>query len=952
MSQAAMQIISFAGLLSSAALLGLVLRNWGQPHMAYLAAIAAMSFLHSLGYYLEITSVTLDAVMIAYKVQYSSGVYLGVLAFLFSMDYANRPVRKPIAWAYLFAYPFFVNLLVLIDPSRYVANLALVPVGNFLRLYFTVTPLYIVNFIYNFGLTVAGSIIIISVFGFTNRKDPVHRILFSTLIVLPITPKVIWWLGLFPEFDFSYICYTILTATIYWCTMRTKESEWRGLGSNMVINNSPNAMITINNDNVIIDANIMFHRYFPLFSCVENVTPFPDFIKHLKSRAEDIIPPILFENFDANWLDVDQGEFTIDEQTFTMIWQRHVAENKLLGQTFIFSDVSAYRAMTEELTQVQSANSAKSRFLASMSHEIRTPMNAIIGMSDLMRKDNLDVKQLSFFDDIKKMSHALLQIINDILDFSKIESGKMELLPVHFNLEDMFDSVCSFSRFMAEQKGLDFRSYLDAGVPRIVYGDDVRVRQVLTNILGNAIKYTQKGFVDFKVRQVIENDREYTAFVVEDSGIGIKRENFSKLFDWYEQLDAPKNRVINGTGLGLPITKRFTDMMGGHIELESEYGQGSVFTVLLPLPEGEAGRVEQAVFGGNLVATGNIQALVVDDNAINLKVALAYLEGHGIQVETAASGIEALEKIGEKRYDIIFMDHMMPEMDGLETTGRIRARGDGWSKKVPIIALSANAVTGAKELFLESGMDDFIYKPIDAGELNRVLGKWLPKDAMTVEAVEERVDKMNTDSGAVVDGSDTANTAIERAVGIANAVNDERFYGELLAEFKGSHGADMRKIYAALDAGDYGTANRLAHTLKSTANLIGAKILGGAALAVEDALRGSGSPPAPGLMEALEAAFDAVTAELEELVPEAADADGGERLPDRELDTGRALAFIGRLKLLLASNSAEALDLREDTREILGPVGEDCGKLITHIEDFDFPEAVETLNRIREKIES
>ncbi|MDR3336853.1 MAG: hypothetical protein LBT16_06580 [Treponema sp.] len=313
MSQTVIQIISFAGLLFSVILFALALRNWGQPHMPYLAAITAVSFLNSLGYYLEITSVTLDAVMIAYKVQYCSGNYMGVLAFLFSMDYADRPVRNPPLWLGLFIHPFFVNMLVLIDPSLYAGNITLVPVGDFPRLSFDITPYYIANFIYNFGLSTAGALIIIAIFSYTNRKGIIHRIVFSALIFLPTTPKILWWMGLFPEFDFSYLSYTVMLVTIYWCVMRTKEAEWRGLGRNVVITNSPNAIITVNKDKFIIDVNRKFREYFPSFSCTENITSFSGFIEYLKSWAVNALPPdlfeVLFENLDTNMLDVDHGEF-------------------------------------------------------------------------------------------------------------------------------------------------------------------------------------------------------------------------------------------------------------------------------------------------------------------------------------------------------------------------------------------------------------------------------------------------------------------------------------------------------------------------------------------------------------------------------------------------------------------------------------------------------------------
>jgi CheY-like chemotaxis protein len=462
------------------------------------------------------------------------------------------------------------------------------------------------------------------------------------------------------------------------------------------------------------------------------------------------------------------------------------------------------------------------------------------------------------------------------------------------------------------------------------------------------------------------------------------------VFDWYEQVDAPKNRTISGTGLGLPITKRFADMMNGRIEVRSEYGKGSVFTVLLPLGKGDPEKIDQSVIPGNVIADGSIKALVVDDNTINLKVALAYLEGHNIRTDTAESGMEALEKIKQKQYDIVFMDHMMPEMDGLETTARIRAweaeqretpavePNDGMSfgsaetqknpfARIPIIALSANAVSGARELFLSSGMNDYLYKPIEAGELNRLLGKWLPKDRITQKTLQDRETaplRRTSAENTPAPGGNNSRPLIDRTVGIANAVNDESLYQSLLADFKASHGMDLEKATAAIQTEDYRTAHRLVHTLKSTANMIGAKTLGTAALAVEKALQENNSAPAQKMWEALEREFDAVMAELAQIVPEVphrgpvphggAAADStygtGELLPGRELDTTRALAFIQKLDFLLKSGSSDSLRLRDDVREILGPLGEECGKLIALIDDLDFMEAAETLNQIREKI--
>jgi PAS domain S-box-containing protein len=599
-----------------------------------------------------------------------------------------------------------------------------------------------------------------------------------------------------------------------------------------------------------------------------------------------------------------------------------------------------------DLKRTESANTAKSRFLASMSHEIRTPMNAIIGMSDLIRMDNMDMRQKEFFHDLRIMSKSLLQIINDILDFSKIESEKMELSPIHFDLLNLYDNIVSLNRFMAENKGLEFRSSFDNDVTQIVYGDDMRIRQIITNLLSNAIKYTPGGFVDFRVKRVTENGQVYTAFQVEDSGVGIREENFLKLFDWYAQFDTAQNRGISGTGLGLPITKSFVDMMNGRIDVKSKYGKGSVFTVLLPIPEGDPSKVERAATSNIFVTDGSAKVLVVDDNAINLKVALAYLEVHNIKAETAESGMEALKKIKEKQYHLIFMDHMMPEMDGIETCARIRADDNEWYKTVPIIALSANAVVGAGVLFLESGMNDCLYKPIEASELNRLLAKWLPPEIITQKPIPAKINMPEFDSPGYGEHN---GLLIDRVAGIANAVGSETLYQQLLTDFKFSHNMDLQKIMAAQNDEDYQSARRIAHTLKSTANLIGAKTLGNAALTAEKALELKNKIPlAQSIWDTLEKEFNAVMAELEQITPGIVK--GKPRHQAGELDISSALAFIKKLEPLLESGSSSSLNLLDDIREILAPAGEEYEELIARIENLDFAEASDVLNQIREKV--
>jgi len=594
----------------------------------------------------------------------------------------------------------------------------------------------------------------------------------------------------------------------------------------------------------------------------------------------------------------------------------------------------------DDVKRSESANIAKNRFLASMSHEIRTPMNAIIGMSELIRTDNLDSQQLNFFNDIRSMSHMLLQIINDILDLSKIEAEKMELTPVHFDLYKLFNNVASQNKFMAANKDLKFQASFDDNVPRVVYGDDIRVRQILTNLLNNAIKYTHEGSIRFHIKSVNKAGKDYIAAVVEDTGIGIRKKDFEKIFGTFEQLDSYKNRGISGTGLGLPICKRLAEMMNGSIEVESEYGKGSVFTALLPLPRGDTSMVAHSVDENLVMSKGEAKILVVDDNAINLKVALAYLAVHNIKADATGSGIEAIKKAAEKQYDLIFMDHMMPEMDGLEATAHIRAIETGWYKQIPIVALTANAFSGARELFLENGMNDFLPKPINAADLNNVLAKWLPREMYTITQKKAQRSGLPAELPA-------QEKLIDREIGISNAADSESFYEQLLADFKLNHEADPEKIRNALEIKDYPTAQRVAHTLKSTAALVGAAPLASAAFAMEKALNNSSAAPDPEIFDNLDKACGAVFALIDSKAPDFIEEKTETGIMIDKIDI---LAFIKRLEDLLKVNSAKSLELLDEIRELFAPAGLEYRKLAAHIENFDFAEARALLNGIKETL--
>ncbi len=388
------------------------------------------------------------------------------------------------------------------------------------------------------------------------------------------------------------------------------------------------------------------------------------------------------------------------------------------------------------------ANEAKSHFLSTMSHDIRTPMNAISGMHEMILRDRHEKNILMYAESIRTAGNTLLGIINDILDFSKIEAGKMELIEVDYNFVSLLNDLVNMVQSKAEDKGLTFELQIDNNIPSMMHGDEIRIKQVITNILSNAVKYTKKGKVTFSITySKCENDENSVILhvSVKDTGIGIKKEDLDKLFVAFERIDELKNRKIEGTGLGMAIAQTFLKMMGSTVQVESVYGEGSEFYFDLkqkvvkwePVGEFESAYKrfvsERDVYKVSFEAPG-ARILVVDDNEINLKVFANLLNQTRMQIETADSGEACIELFRRNFYDVIFLDHMMPDMDGIETLKEMKTCTDTPNQKTPVICLTANAISGMREMYMEAGFDDYLTKPIDTGKLENMLLSYLPED--------------------------------------------------------------------------------------------------------------------------------------------------------------------------------------------------------------------------------
>jgi len=575
--------------------------------------------------------------------------------------------------------------------------------------------------------------------------------------------------------------------------------------------------------------------------------------------------------------------------------------------------IAAHNQLLYAVEIAQEASRAKTEFLASMSHEIRTPMNAIIGMSEILEHESLSERQASYVKDIGTSAHSLLGIINDILDMSKIEAGKLELRPVDYNFKQFMDNTVSMFTHVAKNKGLDFIFNPADEMPEYLFGDDIRLRQVLTNVCGNAVKFTEKGHVKLSV----STDINKLIIYIEDTGMGIRQEDLPKLFNAFEQLDVDKNRSVVGTGLGLPICKSIVELMGGTIEVTSDYGQGTLFTVTIPIIPGNEDNVRVGKSGDSDVSFSapDAKILITDDNDFNLKVTSGLLSLMDIKAETANSGFKAIDMIDQNDYDIVFMDHMMPEMDGIETVQRIRSKS-GKCDDLVIIALTANALKGAREMFINHSFDDFLSKPVDLSELRLILKRYLPPEKIHIDETQ---------------GKSQAYLEMEEKLRIKSV---KTFVKENRSSFD--------KMKNALSSGDIRTAHRIAHTVKSAAGYLSRHDLQEASALLEDSLKNESANHTPELVKKFK---DALSSALIDFENQLKVSTLEEEKPEvKQLDDDELTALLDVVEPLLRKDDFSATTYVEKLQGISG-----METLAELIDDYDFQGAIAMIEEIKSK---
>ena len=805
----------------------LLLNGEGAKEQKLLIFIMCGSLTQNVGYLLELTAPTVEVAVAAVTVENMGSIFapLCYCLFTYSYCYARPPKKLLIA---LGAINFLILPSVFFNWNGiFYREFQWLSTGDgFHYISITYGPLYVLALITRTIIPYILSICTLAQ-AIRLRSDQQVSRQYKTILAittLPVIVLVAYIFKLVVVFDLTPVTFTISMSMVVIVVWSRRNYDFRHLAAEKVLESLGDGVIALDDHDRLVSYNRAAARIFtnlPEHKLGENIRVVEDF------REE-----MLNENIP--W------SFSINGQSYECHSKQIIDENgRRQGCVILVLDMTDIKAYINEIKRVrqqaEKANIAKSEFLANMSHEIRTPMNAIIGMNDIIMEECSDASIRNYAKDVQSAAKNLLAIINDILDLSKVEAGKMELVPTDYYLKTVVGEVVGMMDMAASKRGPIMKYECDETIPCRYNGDDGRIKQILINILNNAIKFTKEGYVRAYVTGSPgeQEDVEILTFRVEDTGCGIRQEDLKKIFEDFRQVDSKKNRSVEGTGLGLAIVKHLVEMMGGGIDVESVYGEGTAFTITIPqkivdrrsiaeVPElSQTGLDKTETF----TAPG-VKVLIVDDNVVNRKVARGFLKNYAFDLDEAGSGPEAIELVRKTRYDIIFMDHMMPMMDGIEAAEIIR-RDCGENGTAPaIIALTANAMEGMRERFLDKGFQDFIAKPLERRALGQLLARWVPEERRQAGGGGEEHKSLSPSSFQI--------EGIDMDIAMRYYSGDEAGFAELLELYymDGQRKIGLLRELADTSLSDYQTE---VHALKSASANIGAMGVSDMARAQENA---------------------------------------------------------------------------------------------------------------------